>query len=161
VKRGLSNEQISICTGVQRGADSGAFARTVNRGAANPSEVASAFGTLISPKTLVMCDGEDSYNVLAGTCGCSVSNYKKHLDENGAECFYHINGVNSFHARIKEQYRQYRGVATKYLNRYNALFCIMFKHMKSAADWFEKLTSGAVNYSSTIKGNRFDDLLAV
>ncbi|MEF2608790.1 MAG: hypothetical protein U0M88_04055, partial [Faecalicoccus sp.] len=36
----------------------------------------------------------------------------------------HLNNVNSFHSMIKEQYRFYRGVSSKYINRYNALFTL-------------------------------------
>ena len=35
---------------------------------------------------------------------------------------YHLNTVNNQHSRIKEMFRQFRGVASKYLNRYLALF---------------------------------------
>ena len=36
----------------------------------------------------------------------------------------HLNNVNSFHNEIEKQYEIYRGVASKYINRYTALFCI-------------------------------------
>ena len=41
--------------------------------------------------------------------------------------FYNLNTVNSFHSFIKRQYEFYRRVATKYLNRYNALFSAAYK----------------------------------
>ena len=42
--------------------------------------------------------------------------------------FVHTNTASSFHSFIKERYNQYRGVATKYLNRYNALFSKAFRN---------------------------------
>ena len=37
--------------------------------------------------------------------------------------FIHLNTVNSFHKLIEERLQKYRGMASKYINRYNALFC--------------------------------------
>ena len=36
--------------------------------------------------------------------------------------FNHLNTVNSFHKVIGEKLQKYKGVASKYTNRYNALF---------------------------------------
>ena len=36
--------------------------------------------------------------------------------------FNHLNTVNSFHKLIEERLQKYKGVASKYINRYNALF---------------------------------------
>ena len=38
---------------------------------------------------------------------------------------FHLNTVNSLHSRFKEMMRKFRGVATKYLNRYAALFSLI------------------------------------
>ena len=38
---------------------------------------------------------------------------------------YHLNTVNGLHSRFKAMIRQYRGVSTKYLNRYLALFMVL------------------------------------
>ena len=37
----------------------------------------------------------------------------------------HLNTVNSIHSMIEEKIRFYRGVSTKYLNRYCSLFVVM------------------------------------
>ena len=80
----------------------------------------------IAQETLILTDGLRSYNVFSGIPGCSV------LDVNVEEKdgFLNLNTVNSLHSFIKETYKQYRGVATKYLNRYNALFSVMFRAAK-------------------------------
>lgn len=36
--------------------------------------------------------------------------------------FIHLNTVNSFHKVIEERLQKYKGVVSKYINRYNALF---------------------------------------
>jgi hypothetical protein len=45
-----------------------------------------------------------------------------------------VNKVKRFHRFIKERNRRVRGVATIYLNRYNALFSKIFANRKTAVD---------------------------
>ena len=47
---------------------------------------------------------------------------------------FNLNTVNSLHSYIKETYNHYRGVATKYINRYNALFSIAFRPADNLKD---------------------------
>jgi hypothetical protein len=75
---------------------------------------------------LVLCDGLKSYSSLGIEYGCSVKDVNYETDK-----FFHLNNVNCFHSFIKQKYDFYRGVATKYLNRYNALFSIMYRAGKS------------------------------
>ena len=120
-KRGISNEYICICTGVQR--KGGAIAGTVNRAKPTSQELQEVFSGHVSENTLILCDGLKSYKALEVTMGCIVKDVTK---ETGSG-FYNLNTVNSFHSYIKRQYEFYRGVATKYLNRYNALFSTAYK----------------------------------
>ena len=57
-------------------------------------------------------------------CNHKVLNSYKEYDE-----VNHLNNVNSFHSQIQEQYRVYRGVSSKYINRYNALFTTQREYM--------------------------------
>ena len=41
----------------------------------------------------------------------------------------HLNTVNNMHSGVKQLYRQYRGVSTKYLSRYLALYVFMRRFM--------------------------------
>lgn len=120
-KRGISNEYIAICTGIQR--DGKAIAETVNRAKPSGKELYEIFGTHICEETLILTDGLQSYNSLGAATGCTV------MDVNHEENkkLFNLNTVNSMHSYIKETYNHYRGVATKYLNRYNALFSIAFR----------------------------------
>jgi transposase-like protein len=119
-KRGLSNEYVSICTGVVRGG--GVLALAANRATPKKDDVLAVFGNKVDGSTLVLTDGAKSYKILAKKCGCTVENAKRE-----SKAFYNLDSVNNFHSFIKERNVRYRGVATKYLNRYNALFDNAYK----------------------------------
>ena len=127
-KRGVSNEYIAICTGVQR--DGGIIAVTVNRAKPSGKELASIFQGHIAEDTLVLTDGLRSYSVLETFVNCTVVDVN-HEEGRG---MFHLNTVNSLHSYIKETYNHYRGVATKYINRYNALFSIAFRCANNLRD---------------------------
>jgi hypothetical protein len=119
-KAGISNEYISIATGVQR--DGKAIGSAVSRATPTKEDVSHAFGNRIDKMSLILCDGAKSYGVLRDKIGCEVIAVKGEKNS-----FFNINSVNSFHAFIKEKYNKYRGVATKYLNRYVTLFTKVFR----------------------------------
>lgn len=127
-KRGISNEYIAICTGVQRNGN--VIAATVNRAKPSGKELVEIFRGHIAEDTLVLTDGLRSYNILETVTNCTV------VDVNYEESrgMFHLNTVNSLHSYIKDSYDHYRGVATKYINRYNALFSIAFRCANSLKD---------------------------
>ena len=96
---------------------------TVNRAKPSSDELKEIFNGHIAKDTLILTDGLRSYNVLETLAGCTV------VDINHEACrgMFHLNTVNSLHSYIKKTYVHYRGVATKYINRYNALFSIAFR----------------------------------
>lgn len=120
-KRGISSEYIAVCTGIQR--DGGVIAETVNRAKPSGEELISIFHGHIAEDTLALTDGLRSYHVLESLTSCAV------VDVNHEENkkMFNLNTVNSLHSFIKNTYNHYRGVATKYINRYNALFSIAFR----------------------------------
>jgi hypothetical protein len=101
------------------------LARTVNRATPSASELSQVFGGCLEEGSLVLTDGAPSYRVLEGLCQVDVT--RVNTDGNTERPFLHINSANAFHRFIKERYDGYRGVATKYLNRYNALFARTFR----------------------------------
>mgnify|MGYP001024503593 FL=1 len=127
-KRGISNEYISICTGVQR--DGGVIAASVNRAKPSSKELEGIFRGHIAESTLVLTDGLRSYHVLETLADCTVVDINRE-EHHG---FFNLNTVNSLHSFIKETYNHYRGVATKYINRYNALFSIAFRCASNLKD---------------------------
>ena len=58
---------------------------------------------------------------------CTIKQMK---DRKQYDAVNHLNHVNSLHSRIKAQYKRYRSVASKYINRYAALFRIQELYRK-------------------------------
>lgn len=140
-KRGISSEYVCICTGIQRKGE--AYAATINRAKPDAAELADLFTGHIAHGTLVLCDGLKSYHSLAMSTGCTVKDCHKLLEEE--KYFFNLNTVNGFHSFIKRRYDFYRGVATKYLNRYNTMFAASYNN---AADLAEKLCHTLLNVGS-------------
>ena len=123
-KRGISNEYVCICTGIQRKGD--ALAVTVNRAKPGAKELISIFEGHIADGTLALCDGLQSYHAFPGIADCTVKDCNDRSREDS--CFYNLNTVNELHSFIKQRYTFYRGVASKYINRYNALFSTAYRN---------------------------------
>lgn len=122
-KCGISEEYICINTGVQR--DGGAVAESVNRAKPDAAELRQVYEGHLGDGMLVLCDGLRSYNALKNLADCTIKDINT-VDE-AEKNFYNLNTVNNFHSFIKARYGFYRGVATKYLNRYNALFTLAWR----------------------------------
>jgi transposase-like protein len=92
-KRGVSNEYVSICAGVER--EGKIYTKTVNRATPTPANINEVFGEHLAQNTLVLCDGAKGFNVLANKC--DVHNVNK---ASNSRHFYHINTVNGYHSFI-------------------------------------------------------------
>jgi transposase-like protein len=159
-KRGISNEYVSICTGVER--DGKVIAKTVNRATPSKEDISDVFGERIQKTALVLCDGAKGYGVLTHACECEVSNVKKPGDGQEVNSFYNINTANGLHSFIKNRYTDYRGVATKYLNRYNTLFSKAFRSRGDVVDEiYNMLISTDMNLYNSIKSVKTANLLDI
>ena len=118
LKRGLSNEQVCICTIVERGGKQ--FAITVNRSRPSNEEAIKAYAPHLMPGTIVVCDGLNSYPAVGEASNTVIVSINKKEDKE--QGYRNSQAVSGFHSLIKHVYAGYRGVATKYLNRYNALW---------------------------------------
>ena len=138
-KRGISSEYVCICTGIQRKGD--AIAATVNRAKPSAKELVSIYDGHIADGTLALCDGLRSYHAFPGIADCIVKDC-------GVEdsCFYNLSTVNGFHSFIKQRYVFYRGVASKYINRYNALFSAAYRNAKKI---IRRLTDAVLTVTGT------------
>ena len=56
------------------------------------------------------------------------------LDETFVKASINLNRINSFHSKIKGYYRTYRGVASKFINRYAAFFSLAWKLKKQGVE---------------------------
>lgn len=109
------------------------FAKCVNRAKPSSEDIIKALSAHVSRKSVLLCDGAASYNQLADTLEC------KKIELIGHESYdkvYHLNTVNNLHSRIKRMLGQFRGVASKYLNRYLALFSVIVSCTKPSMNEF-------------------------
>ena len=158
-KRGLSDEQLCVCVATDR--DNHVIARCVNRAKPSSEDLANALAEHITGKSLLLCDGATSYNYLAEKTDCEKISLIGHESYNKV---YHLNTVNSLHSRFKEMLRTFRGVATKYLNRYAALFALIVMSAEHSvpetADQVRRLLQ-ALRLPITIKSAKALNILAI
>jgi transposase-like protein len=143
-KRGISNEYICVCASVTGEAKNLSLA--VNRATPSKEEILDVFGDRVDGNTALLCDGNKSYSALEDKC--TIATTKR------------VNKVNGFHSFIKERLEAARGVATIYLNRYNALFSKVYASGPSVADdIYELMMSQNDTFSSishTLSANLLD-----
>ena len=119
----------------------------VNRATPSKKEIVKVFGDKVSGDTVILCDGNSCYDALEDTCTVAHTN--------------RVNRVNDFHSFIKERLLAARGVATVYLNRYNALFSWIYSNQDSATNKiFEMMTArdGSFSDISTVKSQNLLDI---
>jgi len=144
-KRGISDEYICVCASVTGKGDNVAVA--VNRAMPSSQEILGVYGERVSEDTVVLCDGNSSYNILEDKCTIATTR--------------RINRVNGFHSFIKERLDAMRGVATIYLNRYNALFSMVYAADESVVDEIFDLMTAQRGLSGTIATTQSANLLNV
>ena len=119
-KQGLSEEYICLCTCAT---SEGKFiAKAVNRATPSKEEIEEVFASRIEDDTLLLVDGNKSYNVLKDRCIVVKTSAEDRIR------------TNRFHSFIKERIARARGFATKNLNRYAALFSQVFGNQEDAPD---------------------------
>jgi len=160
-KRGLSDEQICVCTGIERGGKS--YLRTVNRAKPSNHELETVFSGHLEEGTMCLTDGLKGYKKVGSKLGCQVVDATA-VHENpkeGEKAFFHINNVNSIHSSYKTMYHRYRGVATKYINRYNTMFGYSYKITPEEIDelWRKILDVRLEDWSVTIEETKSKGLL--
>ena len=131
----------------------------VNRASPSREEIKTVFDGHIDSDALVLVDGAKSYSVLEETTNCKVVNAKK---EEGN--FYHLNNVNSLHSYFKTVYHGYRGVATKYANRYGSMLAMNYRHPKGLEQMLLNIIcdpSGDMDYSHTVKATKTEGLTLI
>lgn len=124
-QRGLSNEQVCICGAVDRNG-SCAFLRAYNVGTLSADDAMNLVPHLQSGSNLVT-DGNQSYNRLT-----SILNAKRTIvkDCKDHQARVNLNTINSVHSFFCTMYRWYRGVASRYINRYGSLISLMWNLRK-------------------------------
>ncbi|WP_416327600.1 IS1595 family transposase [[Eubacterium] hominis] len=118
IKRGISDEQLCLLTGVERGGT--AFLHAFNMSRPSSEDIMN-LSEHMEMDSYVWTDGLASYHKLLEEKNCTTKVVKSKEEYDKVN---HLNNVNSFHNQIQQQYTKYRGVASKYINRYAALFVI-------------------------------------
>jgi transposase-like protein len=144
-KRGISEEYICVCASVT--GEGKNVSTAVNRATPSKQEILEVYGDRVDEDTVILCDGNRSYGVLEDKC--TVATTKR------------INKVNGFHRYIRERLDAARGVATIYLNRYNALFSKVYSADKSVVDDIYTLMTGQKDIFRTIEYTQSNDLLTL
>lgn len=142
-KRGISDEYICVCASVTGMGENLAVA--VNRASPSGEEILEVFGEKVNKDTVLLCDGKQSYGVLGDKCTVATTN--------------RVNKVNGLHSFIKERLDDARGVATKYLNRYNALFSKIYANDGTVADEIFNLMTMRTGLFGSIKQTQSVGLL--
>ena len=124
VKRGLSRQKVCILSAVDK--DGNAFARAYNCGTPSQDN-AMELACHLADDSSVTTDDTVAYERLLESNGCF---HRVCQDCRDHKAEVNLNRISSFHSMIKEFYRGYRGVATKYINRYAALFSFIWKFRK-------------------------------
>ena len=130
-RRGISNEQICIMTGVERNGAS-AYAVTLNRARPSVPEIKTAFEGHIETGCVAFTDGLKGYRYLEEVADCVIESVDRQEQKNAGTA--NLNNVNNFHSYIHERYSHYRGVATQYINRYNSLFSTVYRAKESLSN---------------------------
>jgi len=144
-KAGISNEYVCVCASVTGTGERLAVA--VNRASPDSKEILDVFGSKVNEDTIILCDGKQSYSVLEDKCTVAVTK--------------RINKVNGFHSFIKQKLDAMRGVATIYLNRYNALFSKIYAADNSVVDDIFNLMTSPKGFNNTIAHTQSANLLNV
>lgn len=115
--RGISHEQVCIVTTTDRNGHE--IFKAVGFGRPTTDSITDTFDKRIRERSVIYSDGTFSYDQLSEDTKCKLVQLYDHASYNIVE---HLNTVNSIHRMIKDTFGYYRGVATKYMNRYMALF---------------------------------------
>jgi transposase-like protein len=119
----------------------------VSRATPSQEEILEVFGSRVDEDTLILCEGNKSHDVLETRCRVATSKS--------------VNKVNGFHSFIKERNLRARGFATRYLNRYNALFSKIFANRKTAVDEIYKRMTRQDGHFMSISDTKTWNLLNV
>lgn len=145
--RGISEEQICIMAGVQRNGGP-AYATTMNRAHPSKDEIKAAFKDHVGDGCVAFTDGLKGYKHLEDIVDCVVESVSVEDQKNSKTA--NLNNVNGFHSHIKNRYNYYRGVSTKYINRYNALFSATYRPQDDLVDEIYELLTKPQDTSSPV-----------
>lgn len=122
--RGISHEQVCIVTSTDRQGHE--IFKAIGFGKPTSQSIADNYRDYILNQSIIYTDGAFCYDQLSIDTECKLVNLKTHNSYNKVE---HLNTVNNIHSLIQRVFAYYRGIATKYMNRYMSLFTIIRRYL--------------------------------
>ena len=123
--RGISKEKVCVLTALDD--DRNLYIAPITMGKPSSNDLIRSIGKIVKPKSLLVTDSLFSYKILS-----SYSKINHIAIPSGCRSFegYNIQKINSLHSNIKRFISVYRGVSTKYLANYLALFKFIFSKIQ-------------------------------
>ena len=119
--RGISKEKVCVLTALDN--NGGLYIAPIAMGKPSSNDLIRSIGKVIKPKSLLITDSLFSYKILSSFCKISHIAIPKGFHSLKQ---YNIQKINSLHSNLKRFIAVYKGVSTKYLANYLALFKFVF-----------------------------------
>ena len=114
-KPGLSSEQVGVLVAIDR--NKNIISRKYGMGKIADHQIYRLLHNRIGKNSILISDGHIAFKNFAMDENLE---FKQCINGKPINKSYHINTCNSYHAYIKEFFRKFRGVSTKYLDEYLA-----------------------------------------
>ena len=152
-----NHAKVSVVCVVERG--KGFSGSIPCRGFINQAVLENLFDGKLSDESVVMTDGLRAYKNYLDTTNAQhivLPRYGNNVTKARVVGPYHLNNVNALHGRFRDFLHQYKGVSTKFLNNYLALFLWLENHRNEDSHALVcDAISSAGTYASAMQLRRF------
>lgn len=131
-KRGISTEQVCVIVAKDRRDHIVSGIATLGRPSA--SEIGKLLGPSLGSKSILLTDRHPSFSCFAKEKGLQYIPLDISKGRRSIKGIYHIQHVNSYHSRLKDWIRRFKGIATKYLNNYLHWFEFLERHLRNKTE---------------------------
>jgi len=114
--RGLSNDQISILVAIDR--NGSILSDVAGRGRLSAKEIDTVLSPFIEKDVLICSDSATGFKSFAKIKGLKHEVLNASKGARVKNKIFHIQHVNSYHERLKDWMKRFRGVSTRHLNSY-------------------------------------------
>ena len=128
-KPGTSKEQVCVSCAVERNGK--VFSKVSALGRTTAKVLKTVFRGRISKRSIICTDKDTALAKFVAGKKCEHVPLNGPTDRKGP---YHIQNINSYHSRLREFIRRFKGVATKYLDNYLVYFNFMREGSRSRAE---------------------------
>ncbi|MDL2285515.1 IS1595 family transposase [Desulfovibrio sp. OttesenSCG-928-F07] len=129
--RGLSREKVCVLCAIERDRKI-SIARISGLGKISANNISKVLGGRIKKQSVLCTDGEKSYVSFTQKFTLNHIVLREGKAKKGV---YHIQHINSFHGRLKDFIKVFRGVSTKHLNNYLEWNSAMYENGAKNDTW--------------------------